>query len=61
MLQKHDIDMLETKFISKVVTMGPDRFFVPFPKDNIKIAKSLKGKYVKVFIQEVTLDEEKGK
>ena len=60
MLQTHEIDnsMLETKFIAKVVTMGEDRFFIPFPKDHAKIAKSLKGKYVKVFVQEVTLDEE---
>ena len=60
LLQTHEIDksMLETKFISKVVTMGPDRFFIPFPKDHVKTAKSLKGKYVKVFIQEVTLNEE---
>lgn len=57
MIQTHDIDMIETKFISKVVTMGPERFFIPFPKENIKIAKSLKSKYVKVFVQEITLEE----
>jgi hypothetical protein len=56
-LQTQDTDMIEAKFISKVVTMGPERFFLPFPKEMIKTAKSLRGKYVKVSIQEITLDE----
>jgi hypothetical protein len=53
-----DADMLELKFISKVSTMGPDRLFIQIPKEHLKAAKGLKGKYVKVFIQEVTLDED---
>jgi hypothetical protein len=50
--------MLELKFISKVSTMGPDRLFIQIPKEHLKTAKGLKGKYVKVFLQEVTLEEE---
>jgi hypothetical protein len=50
--------MLELKFISKVSTMGPDRLFVQIPREHLKAAKGLKGKYVKVFLQEVTLEEE---
>jgi hypothetical protein len=56
-----DIDganMLELKFISKVSTMGPDRLFVQVPREHLKAAKGLKGKYVKVFLQEVTVEEE---
>jgi hypothetical protein len=52
-----DNDMLEMKFISKVSTMGPDRLFIQIPKEQLKTAKGLKGKYVKVFLQEVTLEE----
>jgi hypothetical protein len=53
-----DANMLELKFISKVSTMGPDRLFIQIPKEHLKAAKGLKGKYVKVFLQEVTLEEE---
>jgi hypothetical protein len=49
--------MLEMKFISKVSTMGADRLFIQIPKEHLKAAKGLRGKYVKVFIQEVSLDE----
>ncbi len=52
-----DVDMIELKFISKVSTMGPDRLFIQIPKEYLKTAKGLKGKYVKVFLQEVTLEE----
>jgi hypothetical protein len=49
--------MIEVKFISKVSTMGADRLFVQIPKENMKSAKDLKGKYVRVLLQEVTLED----
>jgi hypothetical protein len=55
--KSNDSNMLELKFISKVSTMGPDRLFIQIPKEQLKSAKGLKGKYVKVFLQEVTLEE----
>ena len=52
-----DANMLELKFISKVITMGPDRLFVQIPSEHLEACKRSQGKYVKVFIQEVTLGE----
>jgi hypothetical protein len=52
-----NIDMIEVKFISKVTTMGPDRLFVQIPRESLKAAKDLKGKYVKVSLKEITLEE----
>jgi hypothetical protein len=51
-----DIDMLETKFISKVSLMGPNRYFVHFPTEHEKVAKSLKGKYVRAHIYEIVIN-----
>jgi hypothetical protein len=44
------------KFISRVVTMGEDRFLIPFPKEHIKSARSLKGKYIRVSVQEIPVE-----
>jgi hypothetical protein len=52
------LEMLEVKFIAKVVTMGVDRLVIAIPKEKYKEAKPLKGKHVKVFLQEVTLEDE---
>ena len=46
--------MGEVKFISKVSTMGQDRYLVFFPKDFSKYGKRLKGKHVRVILEEMT-------
>jgi hypothetical protein len=48
---------LRTKFIARVTNMG-DRIMIIFPKEQEKDAKQFKGKYVKVTVEEVTLDDE---
>jgi hypothetical protein len=55
--QLSDMTTTELKFISKISTMGPDRYFIQFPKEHVKTAKSLKGRYVRVFVKEIAVDE----
>jgi hypothetical protein len=47
-------DMEQVKFISKVSTMGQDRYLVFFPKDFAKYGKRLKGKHVRVILEEMS-------
>ena len=37
--------------------MGEDRLFIQIPKESLKGAKDLKGKYVRVLLQEITLED----
>jgi hypothetical protein len=49
----------KVKFIAKVTSMGEDRYMVIFPREQNKDGKHLKGKYVKVILEEITIDPQK--
>jgi hypothetical protein len=46
--------MEEVKFIGKVSRMGDDRYLIFFPKEYVKDGKRLKGKHVRVILEEVS-------
>lgn len=56
--QKIGIGQTHAKFISKLTTMGENRYFIKFPNEYTKTAKTLQGKYVWVYVQEIPIDEQ---
>lgn len=58
MLQQQDEQMaIRFKFIAKVTNMG-ERTMVIFPKDQDKISKRLRGKFARITVEEIPLEEE---
>lgn len=47
-------NMEQVKFITKVSTMGDNRYLIFFPKEYVKDGKRLKGKHVRVILEEMS-------
>jgi len=45
--------MKEVRFISRVSSMSDQRYLIFFPKDYIGDGKRLKGKHVRVILEEI--------
>jgi hypothetical protein len=59
MLQAQDAQMATRfKFIAKVTNMG-ERTMVIFPKEHDKENKRLRGKFARITVEEISLEEEK--
>ena len=52
-------DLQELRFIAKVTSLGKDRIIVVVPKEHFNKGKPLRGKFVRVILQELSLDDEK--
>jgi hypothetical protein len=50
--------VIRFKFIAKVTNMG-ERTMVIFPKDQDKVSKRLRGKFARITVEEIPLEEEK--
>ena len=50
--------MIKLKFIQKVTSMGKHRTVIIIPSDQDKLgAKELRGKYARVYVEEVPVEE----
>jgi hypothetical protein len=57
MRQDEQMTITRLRFIAKVTNMG-ERTMVIFPKNEDKLSKRLRGKFARITVEEIPLEEE---